>query len=420
MSNLIARLLAVVLSIALALVLLEATLRAVPALIPLPVFYQLPGGGRYLQPLEFDQPVELGFHYRPHQSQAFTFDPDDPSLLGDQAGAIAARDQPRKLRLQLVTDEYGFLNHPPTQPFYPVVVTGDSFLGLSADEHWLEWLPPYLGSRPLNLGIPGWGPQAEVAALRIYGKPRQPREMVLAFFEGNDLWDAQQYEMHRASGLSWVGYDLRDVGFYDRLVLPVLARRGIAQFERWWEPKPAEAYRYPIQAQVAGRELGLVFADQYVGRLTAPRADIEASVNLKLTAEALRRGRDVAREIGARFTVVYIPSEERVYLPLLRDNPGLDRAIDGVFTSAVGPDGALGPTATPVDLETLFANLDAQAQVMEALVRGEGIGWLDLTPAFREAASRGETLYNYADTHWNGEGHKLAASVLGPYLQPQP
>lgn len=418
MIGVIARLIALAVGIVVALGLAEAALQFVPSLIPPPVLANLPGGGLYLQPLVFDQPIELGYRYRPRLNQRISFAPDDPALLGEhQAAEVAPRDEPRTLRLPLETDADGFMNRPIRDVVYPIVVTGDEFLAPSAETHWLSWLTTHTGSRARNLGMPGWGPQAEVAALRIHGMADKPKDIVLAFSEGDDLADALEYETRRDSGLSWKAYDLRDTGFLDRLLLPVVGAWYAGEIGRRWDADPDQVFRYPLNAEIGGRNLALVFADAVVGRLTTPRADIEASRNFALTADALRQARDLAAENGARFTLVLIPSKERVYLPLLREQPELlDRAIQGVFTVGLGPDGTLGPSATPVDAETLYAHIDDQAAALTAVAASEQIPLVDLTPAFREAAARGETLFNFADKRWTAEGHKLAAKLLGEHL----
>lgn len=419
MNGVIARLVALAVGIVVALVLAEAALQFLPSLIPPPVLASLPGRGLYLQPLVFDQPIELGYHYRPRLNQSVNFTPDDPTVLGErQALDVAPRDEPRTLRVPLETDADGFMNRPIRDVIYPIVVTGDDFLAPSADTHWLSWLTTHTGSRARNLGMPGWGPQAEVAALRIFGMSDQPKDVVLAFSEGDDLADALEYETRRASGLSWKAYDLRDSGSLDRLLLPVVGAWYAGEIGRSWRANPDQVFRYPLNATIAGRSLALVFADAAVGRLTTPRAEIEASRNFALTADALRQARDLAAQNGARFTLVYLPSKERVYLPLLREQPELvDRALQGVFTVGLGPDGTLGPSATPADAETLFTHLDDQFVALAAFAAAEQIPLVDLTPAFREAATRGETLYNFADRRWNAEGHKLAAKVLGEHLK---
>ncbi len=419
MKSTAARLVALVVGVALAIGLIEAVLHFMPTLIPGPVLDRLPGGGRYLEPLVFDQPIELGYRYKPRLKRSVTLYPDDPNLLGErQAAEIAPRDEPRTLRLPLETDANGFMNRPIRDVVYPVAITGDDFLAPSADTHWLSWLSTYTEARARNLGMPGWGPQAEAAALRLYGAPDKPADMVLAYNEGDDLADAQDYELRRASGLSWRAYDLKDSGWLDRLVLPTLVPWIAGQLYRSWQADPDRVYRYPFNVQIGGRNLALVFADEQVGRLTTPRADIEASQGFRLATDALRKASAIAAVNGSRFTLVYIPTKERVYLPLLRDRQDLvDRALAGAFTEGIGPDGQLGPSATPADADTLFAHIDDQAAALAEFAAREKITLVDLTPAFREAAAGGETLYNFADRHWNAEGHKLAAKVLGEHLE---
>jgi hypothetical protein len=405
----IARILLLGFSLLITLAGLEFLLRRVPGLVPLPAFFSLPGGGRYLQALDFDgPPIEMGFLYQPLQDCPFQSFPDDPSILGFQAADIAPRAVPRVLDMHLTTDEAGFLN-PPGQEAYDLVVSGDSFLGLSAKVHWLELAAEASGQRIRNLGMPGWGPQAEAAALRRYGKVGRPRERMLVWFEGNDLWDAMVYEEHRASGLRWDAYDLAGSRWQDRLLLPAFARWRWAQFRS--QPDPSR-WRYPLRADIGGQSQDLVFADLYVQRLGLTEADIEASRNWELASEAIIQALLDADEAGQDFRLIYVPSEPRVYLPELKDSPDLRRAIEAVPAVALAADGWIRPVEGPTQLADVRDRMDAQAGLMRAFAEEYGIPFLDLTPAFRAAASDGATLYNYADTHWNDAGHRLAAEAL--------
>jgi lysophospholipase L1-like esterase len=53
---------------------------------------------------------------------------------------------------------------------------------------------------------------------------------------------------------------------------------------------------------------------------------------------------------------------------------------------------------------------------MESICEEEGIAFLNLLPAFREAAAREEELFFPRDHHLNEEGHRLAAKHLLNYL----
>lgn len=68
--------------------------------------------------------------------------------------------------------------------------------------------------------------------------------------------------------------------------------------------------------------------------------------------------------------------------------------------------GANGPLiATPNGAD------EPQARLGQ-LLSAAGIQYLDLLPAFRRAALKGETLYFPIDGHWNVQGHRLAAESL--------
>ena len=50
---------------------------------------------------------------------------------------------------------------------------------------------------------------------------------------------------------------------------------------------------------------------------------------------------------------------------------------------------------------------------LSAFAAAEDVGFLDLTPYFREATSQNHEIYNFKiDPHWNARGHKLAAAAI--------
>jgi hypothetical protein len=48
--------------------------------------------------------------------------------------------------------------------------------------------------------------------------------------------------------------------------------------------------------------------------------------------------------------------------------------------------------------------------------RAPGAAYLDLTPAFTEAARRGELVYLAYDPHWSAQGHRVAAAAIATAL----
>lgn len=67
-----------------------------------------------------------------------------------------------------------------------------------------------------------------------------------------------------------------------------------------------------------------------------------------------------------------------------------------------------------------WLNSDSVLQArLSSWSKKEQIPYLDLTPSFREALKANPTVrFNYSfDGHWNAEGHKLAAKIIGDWLQ---
>ena len=97
--------------------------------------------------------------------------------------------------VHMITDANGFRNSPPEKATYDIVALGDSFTRASGvATPWPQKLAEYTGSDVLNLGDVGLGPQDELKVLRQYGLKKQPQWVILAYFEGNDLYDAASYE----------------------------------------------------------------------------------------------------------------------------------------------------------------------------------------------------------------------------------
>lgn len=65
----------------------------------------------------------------------------------------------------------------------------------------------------------------------------------------------------------------------------------------------------------------------------------------------------------------------------------------------------------------LLENMDGQRDALVSRLHEEGIGVLDLTPAFQAAAARGEKLYWSTDNHWAPAGNELAARIMEDHIR---
>jgi hypothetical protein len=363
-----ARLLAAALAIVAALGLFE--LPALVGLIDYRNVFKTPGPS-WLRPGNDPDPdliyVRRGprtLHLRVHGNEA---DPD-------------ATDRRRVYEVSLHYDRDGFRNSDEFKSA-SVIVIGDSFIeGVHVIDRDLltTRLANVLQMPVVNLGRSGYGPQQECHVLRRFGLPLRPRACVWAFYEGNDLDEADLYEAHRQIlkramlGGPMIAFDRS------------FAKNVWLYLARSWPCREVATTTFPaLTGRFVGRSgaavtLSFASPDQIIrGSNGTARAD---SPGFDRVRAALNEAYRLCRSRRIALTVVFIPAKYRVY----RDLCSIDRAPPAVD-----------------DLPRALG--DAVAGIAPE------IGYLDLTPRFRSEAARGALLYLPDDTHWSAAGHRVAA-----------
>jgi hypothetical protein len=337
-------------------------------------------------------------------------------------------------RFPFVTDEEGFRN-PPGAGEAPVAALGDSFtdaMTLPAEATWPSRLSARLRVPVRNYGTAGFGPGQERRVLEEYVLRRRPRVVVVAFFAGNDLQDAERFahfEQDASFRTSFAhGWKFKEVvARFDNLYVVSLAH-GIASLIRHpapgleEEPGDSDGYsgddpkapgvsrpgfdRGLFAVPVAGRTLRFAFLPAYLDTLRFSRAEVEAWPGWALTREAYRQMDRQARAAGARLVVMFIPHKAQVYLPLLHSSlprAELARALQATLRQ---------PAQPPLDLGALLDNRLALNGLMRDFCAQEGIEFLDLTEALQARVASGQNVYFPDDSHWNAAGHETASEAL--------
>ena len=326
-------------------------------------------------------------------------------------GTIAplSPDQDRVIaHVRMITDAYGFRNSLPEKATYGIVALGDSFTRASAvGSPWPQKLEEHTGMDVLNLGDVGFGPQDELKVLIQYGLKKQPQWVILAYFGGNDLYDAASYEQANP-------FILFRFGRY-------MLNRSL---EAWQDRKEAEShvevapnYQYPIMVTINNQDLEMAFFSYYFAWLSANRDAIESSHNYRLVIETILQVRELSEATGARFLLVYVPSKEHVYLPYLNDADILARVFADVPTIELDEAGILQFTSQSATPEFIRQHMDDQANLLADFAEENKILYLNLTPTFQEEAGTGAELYFSFDTHINQNGHDLAAETINEYMK---
>jgi SGNH hydrolase-like domain, acetyltransferase AlgX len=309
--------------------------------------------------------------------------------------------------VHMITDANGFRNSPPEKATYGIVALGDSFTKASGvASPWTQKLAEYTGSDVLNLGEVGFGPQDELRVLQQYGLKKQPQWVIMAYFEGNDLYDAASYEQANP-------FILFRFGRY------ILSQSIEAWHDRRLGETPAEAapnYRYPIMVIINNNDLEIAFFTYYIAWLSVNRAAIESSQDYRLVRETILHVQELSKAADAHFLLVYVPSKEHVYLPYLNDTKILARVFTDVPTMELDEAGFLQFTSESATPELTRQHMDDQARLLADFALENDIRFLDLTPIFQEEAGTGAELYYPFDTHWNQLGHDLAAGSINKYI----
>jgi lysophospholipase L1-like esterase len=325
-------------------------------------------------------------------------------------------------RYPFETDAEGFRNAAVREQI-DVAALGDSFVDAmtsSREEAWPARLEEITGRRVQNYGTSSFGPQQELYVLQDFAIQHSPRDVVLGFFAGNDLFDAERFDNWERGGdkpgdeaTGWrlqKNYRRYETLFLATLVRVALPSRKIStssQSETSSSP-PFDRGRYQIPT-ANGSPLRFAFMPPYLQKLASSRAEIERSRGWSLVRTAISRMQETCAQHGSRLTVLFIPSKDEVYWPLVERSLGpeeLQRSLDFVSSYNHMPLRAVDIRENRLALNQLTRDFCATA----------GIAFLDLTPALEQAAASGNAVYFSDDAHWNAAGHDLAARELAKFL----
>jgi hypothetical protein len=309
--------------------------------------------------------------------------PPNRRIVGETTGDIVpwlGIPTDRRYQIDVQYDSNGFRNDHDIEQA-PLVVIGDSFIeGVLVPQADLvsSRLSRLLGTEVANLGQSGYGPQQELATLRRYAVGLRPRVVLWFFFEGNDLLDVPRYEEFVRN---WESISSRRDSWKQRSFV-MNGLHTLAGFTSpTLQPNEVEARRRSCQIQTGpgGETETLYFA--YPG---VPLSEEELS-SLATAQNCMLDARKVSRDNGARLVIIYVPNKFRVYCD-----------------SCNYTDDGYGKLWKPNDLPSRF----------ETWCKLNEIEFLDLTPALKESASRGELVYFTDDGHWTPKGHEIVARTV--------
>ncbi len=295
---------------------------------------------------------------------------------------VAYRDEPE---FTLRYDQEGFRN-PPDLKDWDVVVVGDSFTEtgyLPVEQIFTSVAAVESGRKIKNLGICNTGPFTHLEYLKRFGAGPGCKIAVLAFYEGNDISDAQQeaddLQHYRATGIR----PFRALGAQTSFLKAVYQRvKPLAPFSQ------AQSYRNATFI-AAGQHIPITLQPS----LLPPDPQTMPPEQKQLVAQFLDAWLAEVAKLGMQPWLLYLPINNRTYHGLWQGNDNLPRKV---------------ADWKPGELPVMMRNLCAERKIR----------FVDTCPALRAAAERGVLVYNpIFDTHLNREGSRLVGEVLAKALK---
>jgi lysophospholipase L1-like esterase len=339
-------------------------------------------------------------------------------------------------RFPFKTDAEGFRNRGVPDRI-DIAALGDSFtdaLTVPREASWPARLEQRLRLTVQNYGTAGFGPQQELLVLRDFVVHRRPSLVVLAYFAGNDLFDAERFERFEQSRgepegpvLGWAIKDIysRADTWYVTNALAAsagwLARRQ-QPFVVSAETEPAVAGaatairaeapfdRGLFSLSVHGKLLQWAFMPPYLNTLTFSERELRARSGWRLTRDAILAMRRTSAEAGAQFLVMFLPFKSQVYWPLLEASvraPDLQRAL-AFYLEGNG---------RAIDVDAMRRNRLAQNAMLRELCESAGIPFLDTTDVLERRVEEGDNVYFPDESHLNELGQNIVADTLAEFLQ---
>jgi lysophospholipase L1-like esterase len=331
------------------------------------------------------------------------------------------------------TDAEGFRNIRTRDPI-AIAAIGDSFTDaqtMAIEAAWPAQLERRLGVPVQNYGTASYGPQQELLVLREFALRHRPRVVVLAFFAGNDIFEAEAFasagridgSVVRSPTLGWpIKTVVRRADTWyvvnawqaarrtSRTPAAVLDRTVLASAPAPAPPTAPTFDRGMFTVPVNGRVLRWALMPPYLNTLNFSAAEIAARRGWKITAEVLTEMQAASREAGAAFVVLFLPTKSQVSLPLLQrtfPRGELEAALRFTLRSLGGH----------ADLDRLASNRRALNDLLRQFCEQAGLPLLDATDVLQRQFEAGENMYFPDDSHLNEAGEAVIAEAVASFLR---
>lgn len=300
---------------------------------------------------------------------------------------------------------------------YDVVTLGDSFaegMHVSDNHVWPVRLAKRSGLTVYNLGMSGYALPEYAASLAHIGLDLRPRYVVCMIYEGNDLRPGASDPPPKNLSLSKRLRKYRKqsplVSMLDRVIVDTFGLINLSG-----HVKDIEILDWlPVSIPSDGTAHYYAFHPRLLWDLFTTAEAFERTPDWRNARNHLTWMRNACLKRGIRFVIVYAPSKAHVVLPPIADRlPAEKVARFAALYDAKLP-------KSDLFLENLINNINARETTVGRWCAEEGIAFISLTSALREAAVAGVQVYYTYDGHWTPDGHRVVAEVIADFLAETP
>ncbi|MCP3671410.1 MAG: hypothetical protein GY814_13455 [Gammaproteobacteria bacterium] len=312
-------------------------------------------------------------------------------------------------------DAWGFRNYLVPDKATIVAIGDSQTYGVSATyrESWPAHLSKLRSTEVYNLALGGYGPLQYLHLLKSKALNLNPETVIVGLYFGNDLLDADRLAY---TNPKWESY--KNTGLPGRNVdeTEVIANQDKGQFLgefRRWLAQHSVLYRLGSQSilgdyvreaeykksnpdviDVRLANIRQFFPVNY--RHSALNPALEGvSEGMRISKLALTEIKKICAINDIELLVALIPTKELVFSDLLA------KTLKG---------GLPPPLAAQIEGE-----MEIRSDFFNYL-SAQGVNYVDVLPALRNAASEGESIYPINDGHTNGNGYSVIAREINSFL----
>jgi hypothetical protein len=377
---------------------------------------------------------ELGFRRQPRYTVDYIFSEGDLFHLGRTT--LKGCTPPQHIRANWDTEGFRITDGGDGSD---IVFLGDSFLeAFSAPVTICDVVHELTGVGCANLGLAGTGTTHQRMILERFGFRKDPRLVIHIFYEANDLVENSAFEKFRQDRLCdgsilWgqlyfpfpMGFEYTPLDGVRllKLIPPerlhpwpgYVARErddagGGGEGASGGEERGADpAAANSIELSSLGGGVRVAICPHSLRSLASSMETEWPRQGWEIAQREFLRTRDECAKRGIAYSICFMPSKERIYLPHMLRSVGVEET-ERLFR-------VLAPDLGADIMERVEREMREKRRIFAEFTARHNIPYIDLCPAFERESDELPLLYYCNDTHPSPHGNRVVGEEISRWLE---